>query len=328
MRFRRLLTGNGREVPFRSPATVLLIAFVLACLPARMNLALKDAVRSFLAPGQRVAQFVVARLRFWGRAWQQSAISASEVDELRQQARRLEYENAALRFAVQQQGRAANEPLVPLITARAVASRVLGQHAQKFLYDLAVIDAHASADLTDGNIAFNTTSTAIDQGQNASLTVGDLALVGGRVWGKLDEVGPQTSLVRRVSSPGFRGLVQIAHAADDGWKLLARGIVEGMGDSLCRIRLVDATAPISVGDMVFAADEQGLVDAALIYGQVERAELPNGAAHWQIWMAPAADIELPGTLTILQPVINQDRHVTKSPLAERKGILSRSERRR
>jgi cell shape-determining protein MreC len=328
MRFRDLLTGNGREVPFRSLAAVLFIAFLVCCLPARMSVALKDAVRSLLAPGQCVAQTAVARLRFWGRAWQQSATTASELDELRQLARRLEHENAALRFAVQHQGRAANEPLVPLITARAVASRVLGQHAQKFLYDSAVIDAPAAADLTEGSLALDLAPTAIDQGQNASLTVGDLALVGGSVWGKLIEVGPQTSLVRRVSSSGYRGLVQIAQATVDGWKPLARGIVEGTGDTLCRIRLVDATAPVSVGDMVFAADEQGLVDAALIYGQVARAELPTGAAHWQIWMEPAADIDLPGTLTVLQPVINQDRGVAKSPFAPRNDVLSRCERRR
>jgi hypothetical protein len=312
MRFSRLLRRPAGDVPFRPLAAVLLSALVLGCLPQRVGVALKDAGRLLLAPGQQAAQGALAGLASCFRAWQYRADSAEELRELRRLVERLEEQNAALRFSLRQPGGAdafSVEQPATLLAVRAVEARVLGERGQAFLRAAAIIGGPQTAQLTTGSLAVDLGPAVIDQGENALLTAGDLALAGGRIWGKLIEVGPQTAVVRRIDSPGYRGLVQIAQTANGVWKPLARGILEGTGGRLCRIRMVDATAPISVGDVVLAAEEQGLVDAALICGRIERAELSPGAAHWQIEMAPAVDSEPPAKLTILQPVMNQARKV-------------------
>ena len=62
---------------------------------------------------------------------------------------------------------------------------------------------------------------------------------------------------------------------------------------------------MSVGDLVLAAEEQGVTAAPLVYGRIARAELEAGAAHWQLWMAPAIVADLPEKLVIVQPIINR-----------------------
>jgi hypothetical protein len=313
MKFSRLLHDRRREITFRPLVAVLLVSFTLGCLPGRVSVALKDAGRLLLAPGQQVAQSTLARLGSWSRAWEDRHDAVQELRELRGLVERLKDQNAALEARLRQAAGQADafsvQQPASLLSLHAVEARVLGEHAQTFLRGTVVRAAPQQSELTTGSLAVDFGRAVVDQGENALLTAGDLALAGGRIWGKLIEVGPQTGVVCRVDSAGYRGLAQIAHPTDGVWKPLARGIVEGSGDGLCRIRMVDATAPVSVGDVVLAAEERGLVDSALIYGRIERAELPPGAAHWQIWMAPAVDAEPPIKLTILQPVVNQARKV-------------------
>jgi cell shape-determining protein MreC len=311
MRFNRLFRHRRHEIPFRPLVTVVVAALLLGCLPQRASIALKDAGRAVLAPGQQVAQSVLAHVASWFRTWEYRADSAGELRRLQRLVERLNEQNEALRLSLRQQSHeplAAEQP-TSLLGLRAVEARVLGERGQAFLRGAAIMSGQRIPDLMTGSLAVDFAPAVIDQGENVSLAAGDMVLAGGRIWGKLIEVGPQTALVRRIDSVGYRGLVQIGHTADGAWKPLARGILEGTGNRLCRIRLVDATAPVAVGDMVFAAEEQGLIDSALIYGRIERAELAPGAAHWQLWMSPAADSELPTKLTILQPVVNESRKV-------------------
>ncbi|HEV3339269.1 MAG TPA: rod shape-determining protein MreC [Pirellulales bacterium] len=311
MRFSGLLRHRRKMVPFRPLAAVLLASFTLGCLPGSLSVALKDAGRSLLAPGQQLAQSLLACLGSWVRAWEYRRDAARELRELRELVERLHDQNTALQARLRQPAGHAEvffaEQPASLLSVRAVEARVLGERAQAFLRSTAIVSPRQPTEVTAGSLAVDFGPAVIDQGENALLTAGDVALAGGRIWGKLIEVGPQTAVVRRIDSPGYRGLAQIAHPADGVWKPLARGIVEGAGDGLCRIRMVDATAPVSVGDMVLAGEEHGLVDSALIYGRIERAELAPGAPHWQIWMEPAIAPQPPLRLTVLQPVINQAR---------------------
>ena len=313
MRFSRLLRNRRREVPFRPLVIALVVAFFLGCLPQRASIALKDAGRLVLAPGQQAAQGAVAQIASCFRAWECRADSAGELQRLRRLVERLTEQNEALRVSLRQIPADAEafsvERPASLLVVRAVEARVLGQRGQAFLRGAAIMSTQRTPELTTDSLVVDFGPAVIDQGGNALLAAGDMAIAGGRVWGKLIEVGSQTALVRRIDSAGYRALVHIAQTTDGARKTLARGILEGTGECRCRIRLVDAASPVAVGDMVFAAEEQGLVDSPLIYGRIERAELAPGAAHWQIWMAPAVDSELPIKLTILQPVMNQGRKV-------------------
>jgi cell shape-determining protein MreC len=112
-------------------------------------------------------------------------------------------------------------------------------------------------------------------------------LAGRRVWGKVIESAAQTSSVLRLTESGYRDLVQLVQSQGDALKPGPCGMLEGAGERQCRIRMISATEPVSVGDLVVTTGQEGLAPQPLLYGKVVRAELPPGAAHWEIWMLPA-----------------------------------------
>jgi hypothetical protein len=75
---------------------------------------------------------------------------------------------------------------------------------------------------------------------------------------------------------------------------------------LARVRRVDVTEPVAVGDAVYTASGLGIVRQPLLYGLVVRVERPVGAAHWEIWMKPAFDSE-PESVVVLRTQINPAR---------------------
>jgi hypothetical protein len=312
-------SGGQTRLPLKLLACWLVLALAAAYLPGSVSKQLKDRGRKMLAPGQRLAWSALRSLRRWGLVWQGRADSAEELIALRDRVERLEELNQALRAraAGQDFSRAADvEQPPPLVGVRVVEVRVIGRQAQRFLQQTAVIASDKSAELSRDSVALDRGEVLVDQGGNASLAASNVVASGARVWGKIVEVGPETAVIRRVNAIGYRGLVQIVNEVSGVRRPMAHGVLEGTGDLLCRIRMVDATVPISVGDLVLAADQQGLTDAPLIYGRITRAQLDSGAPHWQLWMTPAVADNLPATLTVLQPELNQER------LAKRPGRLS------
>lgn len=306
------------KLPLKPLLCWLAISLAAACLPASLSQQLKDQGRLLLAPGQRLAWSALKSLRRWGLVWQDRGDRAVELAELRQRVRRLDEINQALRANIARQQFNVSpdtEQPRPLLDARAIETRVLGEQSQVFLERTAIVGAAEMGRVTPGGMAIDAGQALVDSGENASLSASGLALMGGRVWGKVVEVCPQTASVRRVNSAGYRGLVQIVDRVSQSGRPLAQGVVEGTGDALCRIRMVDARSPVSVGDLVVALEERALTDAPLIYGRITRAELTTGAARWELWMEPAVANERPQTLTILQPQLNEERLAQKKPTA-------------
>jgi hypothetical protein len=56
---------------------------------------------------------------------------------------------------------------------------------------------------------------------------------------------------------------------------------------------------VAVGQLVISDGGEGLLDGALLYGEIERVEQSPGAAHWDIWVRPALPPDLPRTVSIL-----------------------------
>ncbi|HUY90872.1 MAG TPA: rod shape-determining protein MreC [Pirellulales bacterium] len=200
----------------------------------------------------------------------------------------------------------------PLLHADLVRTRVLGPQARAYLERLDVLGAGSRQGLQPGATVFPAASSAagdlalLDQGQNAGLDVDDLALAGRSIAGKLIEVGPQTATMQRLTEPGYRDLVQLARASGERLRLGANGVLEGNGERLCRISMIEITEPVSAGDLVVAADASG-GSLPGVYGRVTRAERRPGDAHWQIWMAPAIGDELPGEVDVLRLRLNPGR---------------------
>jgi cell shape-determining protein MreC len=149
----------------------------------------------------------------------------------------------------------------------------------------------------------------LDRGRDAGLLTDHFVLAGGRVWGRVQCTGECTSEVRRVTDAGYRDLVTLRSAGGEQVSAVApRGILEGSGGPLCRVRLVRADEPVSVGDVVVSAAAQGCGDGPLVYGEVVRAECPTGASHWDIWVKPAIDPRnVPDVVSVLRIEFNPAR---------------------
>ena len=324
---RRPLGSRWRQPglpPAARLALVLAAALVCALLPERVAAPLKRAADSLLAPGQRLAVAgrgqIARRIELW--RWQLASAedqrtAADELAALRR--RNAELETALVLATARDESPSHDAPShdAPLVGVDLVRARVLGPQARSFLARLDVLDVGGSRDLLPGAPVFAAESLAgkrstlldqplLDQGRSARLNVDDLALAGRSIVGRLVEVGAQTATMRRLTEPGYRDLVQLAGADGERLRLGAKGVLEGRGERLCRIAMVDVAEPVSPGDRVVAADA-GAAPHPLVYGRVTRAERRPGDAHWQIWMEPAAGAELPGEVDILRLHLNPER---------------------
>ena len=143
----------------------------------------------------------------------------------------------------------------------------------------------------------------LDRGEDARIRPGQPVAHGRCVWGKIVEVAAHTAVVQAVTEPGYRDLVQIASGP--------QGILEGTGEPLCRIRLVEATAPVAVGDTVFTAAGRGVLPVPLVYGKIVRLQRPVAATHWDLWMQPAV-AQRPERVSVLRIELNPLRTVSKN----------------
>jgi cell shape-determining protein MreC len=280
-------------------------ALALGFASSRIASPLRSAWRDTLRPGLEILDatiFWAADLRARLHSGEDAGLAQSQrqIAELNDRLRRAE-----LQLQLAQSDRVADaasvgigsKPTSPLLTAQTVSARVLGQQAQSFLDTRAMLDAGRSRGVTARSLVIDdlpttTEKAVVDQGQDASIRADHLVLTGSRVWGKIAEVGQHTSSVIRVTDSGFRDLVQLASSRDGKLQFLARGVLVGKGEPLCQIELVETGAAVTVGDLVFTADD-GVLDAPLLYGRVARLERKPGAAHWEIWMEPAVSATAP-----------------------------------
>jgi cell shape-determining protein MreC len=280
-------------------AAILGSALVLGFASTRIAAGLRSAWREALRPGLEILDTTIAwtddlrsRLRTGDDA--NLAEARQQIAELNDRLRRAE-----LQFQLAQSDCAADLPAreQSLFTAQTISARVLGQQAQSFLDARQMLDAGRLRGATARSLVIDDLPTAadkplVDQGRDAAIRADRFVLAGSRVWGKIAEVGQHTSTVMRVTDSGFRDLVQVAAPRNGKLRQLARGVLVGKGEPLCKIELVETGAPVTVGDLVFTADD-GVLDAPLLYGRVARLERKPGDAHLEIWMEPAVPANAP-----------------------------------
>lgn len=314
-------------MPFRltAPACLLALSLVVAVtlllLPERHFDTAKGAAGEALRPGQQA----VLRLRAWagsgvGRL-KSHFDTARALAESERRRKQLEKENRRLRAELQtKKNRPGDVPEKmpegadqPLLAGRCVNARVLGHQAKAFLVDQQILDVGLGDGVRRDALVVDSPESLIDQGCSAGVEADQLVLSQGRVWGKVVGVGPETSTVRTVTEPGYRDLVRLADPSgkDGPLRLGPEGILEGTGEPLARIRLVEVTEPVSVGDAVYSAGGAGILPRPLLYGHVARVERPVGAAHWEIWMQPAAGISRPQQVAVLRAELNPARIARK-----------------
>ncbi len=184
---------------------------------------------------------------------------------------------------------------------------MLGRLARAALAADQILDVGREAGAQSGALALVDSTLAIDLGRQADVATGDIALCGRRVFGKITEVGAQTSIVRRASEPGYRDVVQLAQSVDGVLHFGPRGLFEGTGEPKARIRQVSATEKVEKGWLVFTTGHAGLSPQPLLYGVVARAERQPGAAHWEISVDLAAGADDPTHLLVLRARVNPAR---------------------
>jgi len=186
-----------------------------------------------------------------------------------------------------------------LLRPGAIDAGVLGRQALAFLADRRLIDRGQLHGVQPESLAV-AARLVVDRGDDHRTAIGQRAMVNAGVWGRVVQVGQHTSTVQRLTDTNYRDVVRLGAA--DG----PRGIVEGTGEPLCRVRLIETTVPVAVGDVVLA-DARDTVAGSLAYGRVVRAERNVGASHWDIWMEPAVPKETPARLSLLQLELNPAR---------------------
>ena len=307
--------------PLTAPGTALALgliaAVVLMTLPERWTGRAKMAAASILRPAQRVVlqgRQCVGRAVAWARGRMDAA---AQLDEARGECQRLREENLRLGAALEvERSRRLSPPPDPaaeaaqrLLTARCIPARVLGQQARAFLQRQHLLDVGTREGVQPDALVIDGRFQWIDRGRDADLEAGQLALSAGRVWGKIAEVAAATSLVRTVTEPGFRDLVRLATPDADGAPVRwgPEGILEGTGESLARVRRVEASEPVAIGDLVYTASGGGVLPRPLLYGRVVRLARPVGAAHYDLWIEPAVRPGEPEQVLVLRTELNPRR---------------------
>jgi hypothetical protein len=283
----------------------LVLAVVLMLLPAPWTAAIKGHAAAWL----RLGQAGVMCLREHGSRIagqiERHFDTARKLAQAERERRRLVEENrrlaAELAAARSQMSRPEEDPDQDpsrrLLNARWVKARVLGQCARAFLDRQYLLDAGTEAGVQPDAPVIDAPPALLDQGRDAGLKAGQLVLGQGRIFGKIVQVGRWTSVVRTVTEPGYRDLVCLGESGP-------QGVLEGAGEPLARVRLVEVTEPAAVGDGVYSPAGKGVLAEPLLYGRVVRVERPVGAAHWEIWMEPAADPHRTEDVAVLRVELN------------------------
>jgi len=334
------------------PARALLVGLALcaglACLPQQWSNGLKDSAALVCEPGCRASVRLQAAVRDVGRSIRAQFATADqllaarqEIERLEQQNARLRRELAALRTAVANRPNMETphshatasdgkpwdgstseslESLQPLLRAKTIPANVLGAQARTFLARRRLLDVGALEGVEPDALVLDQPAlldppVLLDQGDDARLSPGQLVLCGAAVWGRIVEVGRHVSTVCPVTEQGFRDVVQLVDPQSGGrlGPHCPQGLLEGTGQPLARIRSIEVTEPVAVGDLVFSASVSGLVETPLLYGRVVRVERPAGASSWEIWMEPAVPARGVEQVRVLCAEVNPLRLAERGP---------------
>ncbi|HUG92040.1 MAG TPA: rod shape-determining protein MreC [Planctomycetaceae bacterium] len=277
--------------------------------------AIRAAVRDATRPGQRVAAAAVrsgedllARLRRDDGGTERKRLH-TQLDAWKLRARRLALETATVREQMGRLRETGPSPLTPvpsepLVSAELIAASVLGaEHARQWRAGQ-FIDKGTLDGVPESALVLEATEPVLDQGATSGVEPGQPVYAGRCVVGRVAHAGRWMSTVQPVTHPEYRGFAQIVRRADESSVFGPRGILEGAGGPLCRLRIVDATASVEVGDEVYTGERDGTLPFPMYYGTIVSAELDAQTLEWDIRVQPAVR-ELAGhTVCVLRRSVN------------------------
>ncbi len=238
---------------------------------------------------------------------------SGELEAARLAIRRLQIEAARLRDDLVRSQSASPQPFLgeaglPLFTPDLLTARVLEAPARDDIErTVLTLNEGSTARVALAEWVLGDDGVTIDQGQDGHVPADAPVLAGRRVFGRIGSTGRFTSRVQHVSDPAFRSHAKLVRRAGDRTIAGADGLLAGTGDGHCRLDLIPATEPVEVGDLVVTATTIPGIDEALYLGEVRRAELVPGAAHWAITVAPAVAIHEARQLEVVRVGLHPGR---------------------
>lgn len=294
-------------LPHNAALLCWLTAACLSQLPAPAVDTARAWHRQSLAPVWRLAFVVRSTTQELARWCDGAATRGCELARLKAKLVEARLEVASLRAALARQ-----QMLAPVarpsshthVHVELIAARILGRQARSTLEQLEVIEAGSLQTVRPEALVLASINKTlqvsharggpfsrlssdhgwIDAGRDAGIVPSRRVLCAGTIWGRVIEIGRYSSCVRRVGHPLYRDVVQLAAPLGCGLRPGPRGLLRG--GHPCRVELVDAKEPVRAGDLVLAADEQGLIDGVLIYGSVSRVHRKPGQPYWEIEVEP------------------------------------------
>ena len=292
----------------------LAIGLVLASVPEPIAETIRSRVVDVARPGQQAVLDTAERLaawRSWGHSPRAADLERRELDAARLEISRLRLANS--RLTLQATDTPSADPQhPPLVTTDLVTVRVLGQETIQAWQAGRILDRGRG--LSAESLVVEAGHATLDLGRDRGLARGQPAYAGRRVAGRISRVGRWTSTLQPLTDTRFRGLARLARPGRDQPVFSTRGMLEGTGDGFCRLTLVPATAAVTVGDVVYTDGRDQPDGWPMVYGTVVRAEMPDGAPHWDIRIRPAIDLDQLKQLDVLTRRFNR-------PQANSQGVL-------
>jgi len=293
------------------------VGVVLSVSPSWLTETLRSAVRDSIRPGHASLVFVqesakswLQRLGFADPSDLKLTNLEAELDEWKLRYRRLQSELIAQQSRLKQLEKSASNPwptaekFDPLVISRLAECRVLGHDLAKNWRQGKLLNHGLDEGLAESDLVLKSSDTLIDQSEHIQLAAGDPVYAGRTVVGEISQVGQWTSTIRPVTDANYVAFVQIVHQANGDSAVSAHGFLEGTGEELCRIKDVQATEYVHIGDPVYSAKQDSLTPQPMFYGTVERAKLDENSLTWDIWVRPALQPDELATVTVLRRELN------------------------
>ncbi|MBS0207269.1 MAG: hypothetical protein JSS49_30700 [Planctomycetes bacterium] len=297
---------------------LILVGVGLYFAPDSAGVRFRAAVADSLMPGQiAVRQASISFRENLARLSSETERSRhQEVEQLQEQLQAERTRAVALQLQLARQAdvqtRSESLPgplrtLPRLTSVSLIDARVLGSALAEKWRKGKLLDRGEANGVRESELVLKSSHSLVDLGQDAELSPEDGMLLGRCVIGKIERVGRWTSTFLLLTDAGYRGRAQLVHQTETGFVYGAKGILEGQGESRCRLKGIPSSESVTVGDAVYTATREGASATPLYYGRVVEATLGTLDTEWKVLVEP---VSLPNDLTsvqILRTAINRDR---------------------
>lgn len=283
------------------PAITMFVLSLVVMFADRMEMlsGTRSALHDVFSPGRLAVIAMQATSESGGNANEATVYSASvAVDANNAQQmkalRQLMIENARLRRDLKRSQTAsviaeAIDPSESLNEYAMIPAKVISNNGLPGSLRELIISAGKSAGINRSELVVDGIGAVVDVGSDAGVAAGDRVLSGSSVVGRIEKTGRWVSVVQPLTSTDFRAQVQLLRSSEDGIVFGAIGMLEGTGESECRVTGIPYIEAVTVGDTVISADINGVRGPRLFFGTVTSAEFLAGG-QWEVRIKPGFTI--------------------------------------